>query len=129
VALTGLRILVVEDHRDTRETYSAMLRREGAVVFEAATAQVAMFILQANRPDLMLVDVNLPDATGWDFLEAVRRLDPEAGGRTPAVAITCRDSQYDRARSLMTGFKLHLTKPVEPDRLTQVIGGLVVLGL
>jgi CheY-like chemotaxis protein len=129
VTLDKVTILIVEDHDDTRETYAAMLRRQGATVYEAGSAQVGMFLLQCHLPSLMLVDVNLPDGTGYDFLEAVRRLPSDRGGQTPAVAITARDSMNDRARSLMTGFKLHLTKPVEPERLTQVVGGLVVLGL
>jgi CheY-like chemotaxis protein len=129
VTLDKVTILIVEDHDDTRETYATVLRRQGATVYEAGSAQVGMFVLQAQLPDLMLVDVNLPDGTGYDFLEAVRRLPADRGGQTPAVAITARDSMNDRARSLMTGFKLHLTKPVEPERLTQVVGGLVVLGL
>ena len=109
--------------------YATMLRSQGAVVHEAATAQVAMFLLQSHHPDLLLVDLGLPDASGYELLEAIRRLPPDDGGLTPAIALTARHSMYDRAKSLMSGFKLHLTKPIEPERLGQVIGGMVVLGL
>ena len=129
MTLKNLKILIVEDHADTREVYAQMLRAQGAVVFEAATAQVAMFMVQSHRPDLLLVDLGLPDASGYDLLEAIRRLAPEDGGRTPAIALTARQTTYDRAQSLMSGFKLHLAKPVEPERLGQIIGGMVVLGL
>jgi len=129
LTLKNLKILVVEDHRDTREVYAAVLRGQGAIVYEAATAQVAMFMLQANRPDLILVDLGLPDASGYELLEAIRRLPSDAGGLTPAIALTALTTSYDRARSLMCGFKLHLSKPIEPERLGQIIGGMVVLGL
>lgn len=129
VTLKNVKILLVEDHRDTREVYAAMLRTQGAVVYEAATAQVAMFVLQTHHPDLLLVDLGLPDASGYELLEAIRRLPDEDGGQTPAIALTALHTSYDRARSLMSGFKLHLSKPIEPERLGQIIGGMVVLGL
>ena len=127
--LRGVKVLMLEDHRDTREVYATVLRTQGAIVHEAATAQVAMFLLQSNRPDLILVDLGLPDATGYELLEAIRRLPSEEGGQTPAIALTALTTSYDRARSLMSGFKLHLSKPIEPERLGQIIGGMVVLGL
>ena len=127
--LNSVTIVLVEDHRDTREMYAAALRSQGAVVHEAATAQMGMFLVQSHRPDLILVDLGLPDASGLDLISAIRRLPPDQGGLTPAVALTALSSVADRARSLMAGFKLHLTKPVEPERLSQVLGGLVVLGL
>src|SRR5690349_14026606 len=111
--LKGVKVLLLEDHKDTREMYASNLRRQGAVVLEAATAQTAMLLLQEKRPDVMLVDLELPDVDGWHFVKAVRQLKPEDGGKTPAVALTVHNTAEARGRTLTSGFQLHLQKPMD----------------
>jgi CheY-like chemotaxis protein len=125
--LGGMRILHVEDHGDTRDLYATALRRNGAAVFEAASAQVALILLQRELPDLILMDIELPDADGYALLEAVRKLPVEAGGQTPAVVLSVRNTPTDRAESMKRGCRLHLVKPIEPDELCRVLGGLMKL--
>lgn len=125
--LEGIRILMLEDHADTRHVYATALRQHGAVVHEAGSAQVALILLQLERPDLMLLDIELPDADGYAFYEAVRRLSLEGGGQTPAVALTVRNTATDRAESVKRGFRLHLVKPIDPDELCRILGGLMKL--
>lgn len=123
--LQGVTVLILEDHKDTREMYAANLRGQGAAVHEAGTAQTAMLLLQEKRPDVMLVDLELPDVDGWHFVKAVRQLDPEEGGKTPAIALTVHNTPEARGRTLTSGFQLHLQKPMDPEELTRIIAGLL----
>jgi hypothetical protein len=58
---------------------------------------------------------------GYDFIGKVRSLDPDAGGRIPAIALTAYAGTRDRRRALLAGFQMHLPKPVEPDDLLAMV--------
>lgn len=125
--LPGTRVLIAEDHPDTRDVYASGLRRQGADVLEAGSAQVALLMLQQERPDVMVVDIELPEVDGFDLLRAVRALPEEEGGKTPAVALTVHNEPEARARSIVTGFQLHLAKPIAPEDLARILAGLLNL--
>ena len=125
--LRGITILFLEDHRDTREMYASHLRRQGALVYEASTAQMGMLELQDKKPDILLVDLELPDVDGVQFVKAVRQLKPEEGGKTPAVALTVHNTPEARAKTLTGGFQLHLHKPMDPDELARILAGLMTV--
>jgi CheY-like chemotaxis protein len=119
--LSGVRVLLVEDHRDTCLTYTEGLRRQGAEVATASTAQMALLALQLRVPHVMVVDIGLPDVDGNEFLRHVRARRPAAGWDTPAIALTAYNSPQDRMATLDAGFRLHVAKPIDPETL----GGLV----
>ena len=123
--LNGIRVLLVEDDPDTREVLAKGLARHGARVFEAASAQVGMIGVETFRPHIMLLDIGLPDVDGCTLLEAVRRLPPDKGGDVPAVAITAHDDRDAKRRTLFAGFRLHLSKPVDAERLALIITGML----
>jgi CheY-like chemotaxis protein len=123
--LRGARVLVVEDHRDTREMVASILRGHGARVIAAGSAQAGLLLLEQERPDLIVSDLEMPEVDGYTFLRAVRTLPPDRGGRTPAVALTVHNDTADRVRSLKVGFQVHLPKPVEPERLATIVAGLL----
>jgi CheY-like chemotaxis protein len=126
--LNGVTVLFVEDHDDTRETVARELSEQGARVLTAESAQIGLLAVERERPDVLLVDLEMPEVDGWGFLRAVRRMPPARGGQTPAVALTAHNSSADKRRSLLNGFKLHLAKPVGGERLAQVLAGLLALG-
>ncbi len=66
----------------------------------------------------------MPGMDGFTLIEQVRALDPDFGGRTPAVAVTALASPQDRLRALQAGYQNHVTKPVEPQELATVIANL-----
>jgi CheY-like chemotaxis protein len=70
----------------------------------------------------MVSDVTMPDVDGYELIEQVRRLPPEQGGCTPAIALTGRDD--DRQRAVAAGFEMHVTKPVEPGSLVAAVARL-----
>lgn len=94
---------------------------------EAESAQAALLLVEHHRPDLMIVDIELPEIDGCAFLKAVRRLPEKSGGRTPAVALTVHNEPEDRRRSIATGFRLHLAKPVTAGQLAYKLATLLSL--
>jgi CheY-like chemotaxis protein len=123
--LEGATILVLEDDLSFREGLAAALHRFGARVLEAGSAQAALHVVQERRPDIMVVDLGLPSVDGIEFLRRVHRLPARAGGQTPAVALTARNTALDRAATQKAGFIAHLTKPIQLDELARVLGSVL----
>jgi CheY-like chemotaxis protein len=118
-AAAPLRILVVEDNQDAREMLRTVLELEGHQVDEAADGLQALQLVGRTKPQLALVDLGLP---GIDGLELASRIRAMADGRAMVlVAVTGYGQASDRRRSLDAGFELHLTKPVDPTRLDEVL--------
>jgi PAS domain S-box-containing protein len=114
-----LRILLVEDHPDARESLRMLLDLAGHQVFVAADGHDGLETLRAIRPDVALVDIGLPGLDGYALARTVRA-DP-ALRATRLVALTGHGQAEDRARARAAGFDAHLTKPVEPDALQRVL--------
>ena len=116
------RVLIVEDNADARESLSLLLRLSGHEVETSENAMEGLEKLAAFAPDVMLVDVGLPGMDGYDLARRVRQR-PAARG-VALVALTGYGQIEDRRRAKEAGFDVHLTKPVEPDRLRKVLDEL-----
>jgi CheY-like chemotaxis protein len=123
--LEGLKILLVEDEEDGREVLKLSLDRLGAVTSAVGTAAEALELFEHAVPDLILSDIGLPGASGYDLIQAIRSRGPSRGGSVPAVAITAYASDKDRDRAIGAGFQNHVAKPVDPTDLVAVIRALV----
>ena len=125
--LEGLRVLIVDDEADARELLSAMLEQRGAQVTAVASAAEAIDCLGRNGllPDVLVSDLGMPNEDGFDLISKVRTLDPERGGRIPAIALTAYARPEDRARALAAGYEMHMPKPVEPGQLSDALGDLI----
>jgi CheY-like chemotaxis protein len=107
-----------------REVIADVLRRSGAAVEMAGSAQEALEALVRTRPDILLTELDLPDESGYALLRKVRSLPDDAGGRTPAAVVTTRSRVEDRVEALLAGFQMHLDKPVRPAELVAVVSNL-----
>lgn len=123
--LDGLRVLVVDDDRNTGEMLTEALQLYGAEVCCAASVAEAHRLMQTCRPHLTISDVGMPEEDGYDFIRKVRALTPEQGGKIPAIALTGYARPEDSARVLAAGYQLFMTKPVDLDRLVSGIEGLL----
>jgi CheY-like chemotaxis protein/anti-sigma regulatory factor (Ser/Thr protein kinase) len=113
------RVLVVEDNDDAREMLRTALTLDGHDVHEAADGRTGLEMATALRPDVALIDVGLP---GLDGYEIARRLATIQGRESMRlIAITGYGQSEDRRRALEAGFDAHLTKPVEPEQLAELI--------
>ncbi len=119
--LRGLRVLVVDDDRDTRELLDAILTTAGVVVACAGSVAEAFELLVSHRPKVIISDIEMPDENGHSFLRNLRSIMEEDGRNTPAIALTGRTLPADRERGLASGFNLYLTKPTTPDELLSAL--------
>jgi signal transduction histidine kinase len=124
VRLDDVRVLLVDDEDDARQLAREVLTGHGAVVEEASSAQEALWKLGSFRPDVMVTDIGLPYTDGFSLIGHVRKLPPELGGQTPAIALTAYALAEDRDRALAAGFQLHVPKPVDPLELVSRIADL-----
>ena len=98
--LEGLSVIVIEDDEDTRDVVRRLLETAGARVRAAGSAAEGMALFNAQRPDLLLVDIAMPGEDGLSFMRRLRSLGAEEGGQTPAAALTARAVLEDRLESL-----------------------------
>jgi len=122
--LAGVRLLVVDDEPGARELIAKVLQGYGAEVCLAESGQAALTKLFEQRPHVLVADLAMPGMDGYALIEQVRALDPDFGGRTPAIAVTGYASPLDRLRALQAGYQNHVAKPVEPQELAVVIASL-----
>jgi signal transduction histidine kinase/ActR/RegA family two-component response regulator len=115
--LQGSRMLVVDDDADGRQLIAHLLVEAGASVDTASSAEEGLALLRERRPDVLVSDIGMPGTDGYELLARVRRLPPEEGGLTPAIALTAFVRPDDRDRALLAGFQQHLGKPVETAQL------------
>lgn len=123
--LTDVKVLVVDDEADARELLSCILSDCGARVLVAENAVAALPLITAERPDVLISDVGMPDVDGYEFLQHVRALGRDGGGRVPAVALTAFARSEDRTRALLAGFLVHVAKPVDPTELVATVASVV----
>jgi CheY-like chemotaxis protein len=115
----GLRILVVDDSLDVIHSAASVLRHLGHEVDFAINGYAALEAARRFRPEVVLLDIRLPDTDGW---ELARRLKGEASGQSVRViAMTGRTGEGDRLRSLQAGCEEHLLKPLDWARLEQLL--------
>ena len=112
------RVLIVEDNDDAREMLKVLLEHEGHEVYEAVDGTEAVRAASRLRPDLALVDVGLPIIDGYEVARFIRRQDYQP---QRLVALTGYGQPVDRERALSAGFDDHLVKPVDPDRLAELL--------
>ena len=111
-----LRILLVEDHQDTRHTLSRLLTHFGHNVVTAENVEVAMEIMGSNNIDVVLCDIGLPDGSGYEVAAQAR-----ASGKMKAIALTGFGTEQDVQRSKEAGFDFHLVKPINFQELQTVL--------
>ena len=111
-----LRILVVDDHDDTRRVISNLLRIKGHEVFTASNVSSAIEVLAHEAIDLLLSDIGLPDGTGYELMERAKALQPLTG-----VAFSGFGMTEDIARALDCGFAYHMIKPLNNEQLEWVL--------
>jgi len=122
--LVGLKVLVVDDHSDARDLIKRVLEDCSAEVITAGTVDEALEIVEAQKPDVLISDIGMPDADGFELLRRVRALGPVRGGKVPAIALTAFARAEDRTRALRAGFLVHVPKPVDPSELIATVASV-----
>jgi len=123
-SLRGLRVLVVDDDRDSLDLVHTILVSLGAEARACASASEGLKVVQEWRPHVLMCDIEMPEEDGYTFIRKVRALDWTQGGKTPALALTAYGRVEDRLRTLSAGYSMHVPKPVDPAELGVIVASL-----
>jgi CheY-like chemotaxis protein len=114
------KILVVEDNEANRYMLSFLLKKNGFEVIEANNGEEGVRLTLSEKPDLIVMDIDLP---GIDGLEATRKIrESEADGQIPIVAFTSYAMVGDREKALAAGCTGYIEKPIDPETFLEEIG-------
>jgi len=113
------KILIVEDNEENRDSLSRRLQRRGFEVVTAADGNVGVAMSRSEKPDLVLMDLNMPELDGWEATRQVKAAEATRG--VPVLALTAHALAGDRERALEAGCADYHTKPVDfPKLLAQI---------
>jgi two-component system, chemotaxis family, CheB/CheR fusion protein len=116
---SGITVLIVEDNADSREMLCAMLRHAGLVCHDAADGPTALRLVDAELPDIVILDVGLPEMDGLEVARRIRANPRYANVRL--IALTGYGQARDRVATREAGFDYHLVKPVQPAELLTLL--------
>jgi two-component system, OmpR family, response regulator len=119
--MAGETLLLVDDEENLRSMLRAALRHEGFEVHPVATGREALDAVETVKPDLIVLDVMLPDLDGFEVCNRLRR----EGSKTPVLFLTARDGTEDKVRGLTLGGDDYLVKPFSLDELVARIGAVL----
>ena len=107
------RILVVEDNETNRYLINFMLKKKGYEVINAETGEEGVELVIKEKPDLILMDIQLPGIDGYETTKRIRK--SKEGGKVPIVALTSYAMVGDREKALTAGCTGYIEKPINPD--------------
>lgn len=121
-----MRVILVEDHEELWDFLSRRLRRRGHEVAVATDGLEGLHKVQEDRPELVLLDMNLPTMDGWTIAQTLKA-DPATSG-IPIIALTAHAMSGDREKALAAGCDDYHPKPVDFSRLLQQMDALAGTG-
>jgi two-component system cell cycle response regulator DivK len=117
--LNNAKILYIEDNLENRILIRRILQAEGYTMLEAATAAQAIAVVQRQRPDLILMDINMPDMDGYTLTTHLKAIPGLR--QIPIIALTANVMKGDRERTLEAGCDGYIEKPIDVDALPQQV--------
>lgn len=129
--LAGTKILVVDDHPLNRRIASALLEKQGIIVYQAESGQIALdsIIKSAEiKYDAILMDIRMPGIDGLETTRRIRKLEIVNAKTVPIIAMTANAFEEDVRRSIKAGMNAHLAKPIEPEKMYQTLRQIISEG-
>jgi DNA-binding response OmpR family regulator len=118
--MSAASVLVVDDDEDIRALLRTLLERTGAVVYEAPDGREGMREFHARRPDLVILDVSMPELDGWQMLDRIRDMSD-----VPVLMLTARADELERVRGLHAGADDYVIKPFGKQELIARVQALL----
>jgi CheY-like chemotaxis protein len=122
--LKGLRVLLIDDEKDTLEMLAAMLARSGVAVETQTNVKAALAVVERWLPQIIVSDIGMPEMDGYDLIEKLRALPAEKGGTIPVIALTAYAGITEQKRVLSSGFEMYLPKPIVSSELLDALARL-----
>jgi CheY-like chemotaxis protein len=119
----GTKILVADDNLGGRDLLRAILEHDGHTVIEASDGEEALDVLRDTVPDLVILDIHMPQLDGFEVLARIR--DDPRFDKTPVLALTASATPANQERILSAGFTNHFTKPIGPAKLRQIVAEML----
>jgi|SRR5215472_7519190 len=116
-------IVVADDNEANRELISVILQRQGYEVLEANNGREALEFVQLRQPDLILLDIHMPEMDGYEALRVIR--ESQRGRNVPIVALTASAMAGDAEDALAQGFDAYLAKPYEISAAVVLVRNLI----
>lgn len=117
-----MRVLLVEDNKDTLATMAAVLRFESYDIVTATDAVAGLEIAKVYQPEVVLLDIGLPGLNGYELAQALRKQNPNR--KLHIAAVTAYNSPEDKTRAAAAGIDTHLPKPAKPDTILRLLAFL-----
>ena len=118
-----LKVLYVEDNPDNRLLVRRILMADDFEVLEAANARDALHVIQSDKPDLILMDINMPEIDGYTLTTRIKAI-PDMH-EVPIIALTANVMKGDRERSLEAGCDGYIQKPIDVDSLPKLVNQFI----
>jgi CheY-like chemotaxis protein len=122
--LSGVEVLIVDDDVDTLQLVKRVLENCGGHVTRCSSGAECLENLHRSKRSVLIADIGMPGMDGYSLIRQIRALPADAGGGTPAIALTAFARSEDRRRAMLAGFDMHVAKPVEPGELVAVVARL-----
>lgn len=123
--LKGINVMVIDDSADALELVKLYLEHAGASVVPLGSAKVALKQIHNKKPNIVLCDISMPEMDGYTFVESQRSRESNPAEHLPIVALTAFAGENHRNRAIASGFDEHIAKPVNIEKLVEVIARLV----
>jgi CheY-like chemotaxis protein len=119
-----VRILIADDNRDAADTMGMLLELGGHEVIVAHSGNQALELGRQRRPDVVILDIGMPDMNGYEVARTARNED--WGKSAYIIALTGWGQAEDKERARLAGFDRHLTKPVDPDLVEELLKSYLI---
>jgi PAS domain S-box-containing protein len=122
--LNGIRVLAIDDEEDALTLLRVVLETADAEVMTLSSPLGALDYLTQVQPDVLIVDLGMPEMDGFELMRRIRDSRDSAVRRLPSIALTAFARSEDRTKALNSGFEMHLAKPVDPGELVASVATL-----
>jgi CheY-like chemotaxis protein len=116
-----LHVLIVDDSFEMLEILSLILKRSGVFVTEAKSVDEVFSILKQIRPHIIISDIEMPGADGYELVRRLHSLPQEYGGNIPIAALTAHHNENEQKKIESAGFNMRLQKPIKPEHLINAV--------
>lgn len=123
--LKDVKALVVDDDIDSCELITLALELQAVEVTAVPSVSEALTVFEDWQPDIIVSDIAMPKEDGYSFIQKIRALAIEEGGKVPAIALTAYVGKAAYQQALDAGFQRYIPKPIEPDKLIAVVTELL----